>query len=78
VSAGVIEVRDLVEVHVTADLPIRTQALPFADRVEIRFGKAFPVVLIIDRPALDQLVEAINAGRQALDEADQRRQKREG
>ena len=33
------------QVHVTADLPIRAQALPFADRVEIRFGKAFPVVL---------------------------------
>ena len=73
-SAGVTEVRDIVQVHVTADLPIRSQALPFADRVEIRFGKAFPVVLIIDRSALDQLTEAIAAGRTALNQANQRRQ----
>lgn len=73
-SAGVTEVRDIVQVHVTADLPIRSQALPFADRVEIRFGKAFPVVLIIDRSALDQLAEAIAAGRTALNQANQRRQ----
>jgi hypothetical protein len=78
VSAEVAELRDMVQVHVTADLPIRSQALPFADRVEIRFGKAFPVVLIVERTALDQLGEAIAAGRQALDQADQRRQRPEG
>ena len=64
--------RDIVHVHVTADLPMRTQALPFADRVEIRFGKAFPVVLIVDRPALAQLGAAIATGQAALEEADQK------
>jgi hypothetical protein len=72
VSAEVAEVRDIVQVHVRADLPIRTQALPFADRVEIRFGKAFPVALIVDRPALAQLSEAIAAGRAELEQAEQR------
>jgi hypothetical protein len=61
----------MVHVHVTADLPIRVRALPFADRVEIRFGKAFPVALIVDRPALDQLADAIAAGRAELDQAEQ-------
>ena len=73
-SAKETEVRDLVQVHVTADLPIRTQALPFADRVEIRFGKAFPVALIVDRPALVQLSKAIADGQARLAEADQKRQ----
>ena len=76
--AGMTEVRDIVQVHVTADLPIRSQPLPFADRVEIRFGKAFPVVLIVDRAALDALSEAITSGRTALDQAAQRRQNPEG
>jgi hypothetical protein len=62
-------VRDIVNVHVTADLPIRVRALPFADRVEIRFGKAFPVVLIIDRAALSPLGKAIDQGRAELDAA---------
>jgi hypothetical protein len=75
VTAGVIELRDIVQVHVTADLPIRTQALPFADRVEIRFGKAFPVALIVDRAALDTLAEAITEGRMALDEAANNKEK---
>jgi hypothetical protein len=70
VSAEVTEVRDIVQVHIRADLPIRTQALPFADRVEIRFGKAFPVALIVDRPALDQLSDAIAAGRAVLEQAE--------
>ncbi len=65
-------VRDMVNVHVTAALPIRAQALPFADRVEVRFGKAFPVVLIIDRAALGPLVEAIQAGQAELDAAKNR------
>lgn len=64
--------RDIVHVHVTADLPMRTQALPFADRVEIRFGKAFPVALIVDRSALAQLGAAIAEGQAALEEADQK------
>lgn len=64
--------RDIVHVHVTADLPMRTQALPFADRVEIRFGKAFPVALIVDGPALAQLGAAIATGQAALEEADRK------
>lgn len=63
--------RDMVQVHVTADLPIRAKALPFADRVEIRFGKAFPVVLIVDRSALVQLGRALESGRAELDQADE-------
>ncbi len=54
-------VRDLVQVHVTADLPIRARALPFANRVEVRFGKAFPVALLVDEAALARLAEAIEA-----------------
>lgn len=73
-SAEEVEVRDIVQVHVRADLPIRAQALPFADRVEIRLGKAFPVVLIVDRPALAQLAAAITAGREELEQADEQRQ----
>jgi hypothetical protein len=67
--------RDLVTVHVMADLPIRSRALPFADRVEIRFGNAFPVVLLIDREALDQLSEVIQPGRAALEAATRRNEK---
>jgi hypothetical protein len=67
----VIDMRDLVHVHVTADLPIRTTALPFADRVEVRFGKAFPVALIVDRTALVRLVSALNTGQVELDQADE-------
>lgn len=73
-SAGVVEMRDIVQVHITADLPVRSRALPFADRVEIRFGKAFPVALIVDRPALGQLGAAIEAGRLELARADKQRQ----
>lgn len=62
--------RDVVQVHITADLPIRSRALPFADRVEIRLGKAFPVALIVDRPALALLGDAIAAGRAELDQAE--------
>jgi hypothetical protein len=73
-SAEVAEVRDIVQVHIRADLPIRAKALPFADRVEIRLGKAFPVALIVDRPALIQLGDAIAAGRAELEQADEKRQ----
>ena len=34
--------RDIVQVHITSALPIRAQALPFANRIEVRFGMAFP------------------------------------
>jgi hypothetical protein len=61
--------RDLVSVHVMADLPIRARALPFADRVEIRFGNAFPVVLLIDRAAVDRLGAALQSGLAALEAA---------
>lgn len=73
-SAEEARVRDIVQVHVRADLPIRAQALPFADRVEIRLGKAFPVALIVDRSALVQLGDAIAAGRAELEQADEKRQ----
>jgi hypothetical protein len=59
-------VRDMVHIHITDSLPIQARALPFADRLEVRFGKAFPVALIIDRPALDRLVDAMQAGRDEL------------
>jgi hypothetical protein len=62
-------VADLVRVHVTADLPVRPVALPFADRVELRLGKAFPAVLVVDRDALDGLREALDEGAAALDAA---------
>lgn len=70
--SAVIRMRDIVNVHITAELPIRTRALPFADRVEIRFGKAFPVALIVDRAALGRLGEAIQEGRDELDAATDR------
>jgi hypothetical protein len=75
VSAGVIEMRDMVHINVHADLPIQASALPFADRVELRFGKAFPVALVIDRPALDRLAAAIEDGRQQLGAARGREQR---
>ena len=58
--------RDIVQVHITSALPIRAQALGFANRVEVRFGKAFPVALIVDRDALDPLLAAIGTGRAEL------------
>ena len=57
---------DMVRVHVTADLPIRPLAMPFADRVEVRFGKAFPVVLVVDRDAVIRLRDALGQGWDAL------------
>lgn len=64
--AGVPGKRDLVHVHIMDSVPIQMRALPYADRVEIRFGKAFPVALVIDRPALVRLGEAIRAGEDEL------------
>ena len=66
--------RDMVHVYLDADVPVRAEALTVADRVEIRLGKAFPVVFIVDRPALDQFVRAIERARAQLDAA----KKREG
>jgi len=61
--------RDMVHIHITDSLPIQARALPYADRVEIRFGRAFPVALIVDRAALDRLAGAIQTGRDELDAA---------
>jgi hypothetical protein len=58
--------RDIVQVHITSALPIRAQALPFADRIEVRFGMAFPAALIVDQDALDSLIEELIIGRDAL------------
>ncbi|RBM20161.1 hypothetical protein DI005_14935 [Prauserella sp. PE36] len=59
----------MVQVHVTADLPIRSRALPFANRVEVRFGKAFPVALLVDEEALVRLGAAIEAAKVELRDA---------
>ncbi|MBE1465428.1 hypothetical protein H4W33_004440 [Kibdelosporangium phytohabitans] len=59
--------RDLVSLQVMEGVPIRSRALPFADRVEIRFGNAFPLALLIDRAAIEELLEAIQTSRDALD-----------
>ncbi|MFL6126612.1 hypothetical protein [Actinophytocola sp.] len=64
--------RDVVQVHITADLPIRSRTLSYADRVEIRLGKAFPVALIVDGPALAQLGDAIAAGKAELEQAEKK------
>ncbi|MGH8572778.1 MAG: hypothetical protein ACREX8_09400 [Gammaproteobacteria bacterium] len=61
--------RDVVYVTVSADLPIRSTVQPYANRVELRFGKAYPVVLSIERAALDQFSALIEAGRAELDAA---------
>ncbi|ASO18930.1 hypothetical protein FHR81_001196 [Actinoalloteichus hoggarensis] len=63
--------RDMVTVHITHDLPIRVMALPYAARVEIRFGKAFPVALVVDRDALHRLGGAVAEGIDALASADE-------
>lgn len=68
-SAGEAAVRDLVHLYVTADLPVRVKALPYADRLEVRFGNAFPVVLHVDRSALGQFVRAIAEGCAELERA---------
>ncbi|MGW4527063.1 hypothetical protein [Amycolatopsis sp. NPDC004378] len=58
--------RDTVQIHVTADLPIRVRALTYANRAEIRFGKAFPVVLLVDSDAIAVLSKELEAVRAAL------------
>jgi hypothetical protein len=61
--------RDMVQIHITADLPIRARALPFANRIELRFGKAFPVALLVEQDALTQLADAISTARDELNVA---------
>ncbi|HET6707348.1 hypothetical protein [Amycolatopsis sp.] len=58
--------RDTVQIHVTADLPIRVRALTYANRAEIRFGKAFPVVLLVDSDAIAVLSKELEEVRAAL------------
>jgi hypothetical protein len=58
--------RDIVQVHISSAMPIQSRVLGFANRVEVRLGKAFPVALIVDRDAVDSLMEAIGAGRAKL------------
>jgi hypothetical protein len=58
--------RDTVQIHVTADLPIRVRALTYANRAEVRFGKAFPVVLLVDSDAIAVLSRELEAVRAAL------------
>ncbi|RSD11530.1 hypothetical protein [Amycolatopsis eburnea] len=58
--------RDTVQIHVTADLPIRVRALAYANRAEIRFGKAFPVVLLVDSDAIAVLSKELEEVRTAL------------
>lgn len=59
----------MVRLHVTADLPMRVEPLPFADRLEVRFGNAFPAVLLVDHAALPRLTQALVEGRAALEQA---------
>jgi hypothetical protein len=58
--------RDTVQIHVTADLPIRVRALTYANRAEIRFGKAFPVVLLVDSDAIAVLSKELEEVRAVL------------
>ncbi|MEV0678066.1 hypothetical protein AB0I60_16275 [Actinosynnema sp. NPDC050436] len=60
-------VQDLVRLHVTAGVPIRVTPLAFAGRIELRFGNAFPAVLVIDHDATPRLTDAIATGLRALD-----------
>lgn len=62
-------VPDMVYVTVSADLPIRPTVQPYAARIELRFGRAYPVALGIDRDALDRLIDMLETGRAELDAA---------
>lgn len=68
--AGKPGTRDVVQIHITENLSITGTALPFADRVEVRFGRAFPVALVIDRGALGRLGDAIRSGLSDLEAAE--------
>jgi hypothetical protein len=65
----VTDMRDMVQMHITDSLPMQVRSLPYADRIEIRFGKAFPAVLIIDGSALARLAVAVQEGRDGLAES---------
>jgi hypothetical protein len=69
--------RDTVQIHVTADLPIRARALPYANRAEVRFGKAFPVALLIDLDALPHLAQALQEAHDELIAVTERQQQQE-
>ncbi|WP_199440502.1 hypothetical protein [Umezawaea beigongshangensis] len=43
--------------------------MPFADRVEVRLGQAFPAVLLVDQGALSGLLAAIHHGKEQLEAA---------
>ncbi|MFJ5989615.1 hypothetical protein [Lentzea sp. NPDC092896] len=58
---------DLVRVHLTDGVPMRPLAMPFADRIEIRFGNAFPAVLVVDRDVVPQLRDVLDQGWRALE-----------
>lgn len=62
--------RDVVQIHITENLPVQAKALPFADRIEVRFGRAYPVTLVIDRAALDGFTAAIRFGLADLEAAE--------
>jgi hypothetical protein len=62
--------RDVVQIFITDSVPIQAKALPFADRIEVRFGRAFPVALVIDRAALGRFTGAISAGLSDLEAAE--------
>jgi hypothetical protein len=70
-------VGDLVLLHVTKDLPVRLRTLAFADRVEVRFGNAFPVALLVDGAALDSLIKWLEHGRAELAEHTKQRAERD-
>ncbi|MCE6993560.1 hypothetical protein LZG04_01865 [Saccharothrix sp. S26] len=57
---------EMVRLHVTDDLPIRAYPVAFEDRVEIRFGKAFPAVLVVERDSVNRLRSALKQGGVAL------------
>ncbi|MBB5808209.1 hypothetical protein F4560_007977 [Saccharothrix ecbatanensis] len=52
----------------TADLPMRVEPLVFVGRVEVRFGNAFPAVLLVDHAALPRLVRSLTEGQAVLDQ----------
>lgn len=65
--------RDTVQIHVKAELPIRAKTLPFANRAEIRFGKAFPVAFLIDYEALPMFAAAVQSVHEEAAKAADRR-----
>ncbi|WP_367132640.1 hypothetical protein [Saccharothrix sp. HUAS TT1] len=56
----------MVRLHVTDDLPIRALPMTFADRVELRFGNAFPAVVVIDRDSINRMRSALSQAAEAM------------